>query len=106
MSDKKRESGFYWILEDNENEWEAAEYFSDTNVWNLTGSDLPYFDEDFLEIDERQIKREEDNPMLFIQKTLGVPKDRLGFNNGVSDLTKPMGHDMNKFQRNFYDSTT
>lgn len=51
-----RESGFYWVINDNEIGWEVAE-FTKHNNWLLTGSELTYIDGELKEIDERKISR-------------------------------------------------
>ena len=51
-----RERGFYWIIQDLDIGWEIA-YWS-TRCWNLTLSGYSYQDNNLIEIDEKQIKRE------------------------------------------------
>ena len=58
-----RESGFYWVK--FVDEWIVAEYRLPKYVqsllpwWEMTGNEESYEDEDFIEIDERRIEREE-----------------------------------------------
>jgi hypothetical protein len=52
-----RETGYYWIIESEEIGWELA-YYSSASCWNLIKSGHVIFDEDLIEIDEKQIKRE------------------------------------------------
>ena len=56
---EKRESGFYWVkVKGNPPEWWVGEYFDTTGVWCLCGLEGEFDDDNFLEIDERQIKRQ------------------------------------------------
>ena len=50
-----RERGFYWIIQDLDIGWEIA--YWNTKCWNLTLSGHSYQDNNLLEIDEKQIKR-------------------------------------------------
>lgn len=50
-----RESGFYWVRDDDESDWYVAEYYH--VKWLVCGVDLTYQDKDFSEIDERRIER-------------------------------------------------
>lgn len=93
MGNNRRTSGFYWVILSDGEDYQIAEYFEDSECWNLIGSEIPYYDNEFDEIDENEISR---------LKKITVD---CGFNLPVKDLTKPMGHDMNHFQRNFMDST-
>ena len=59
MSQKNRESGFYWV---NSGEtWEIAEWSigHGVGVWLVTGWDCPADDDSWKQIDERRITREE-----------------------------------------------
>ena len=56
---EKRESGFYWVkVAGRPPEWWVGEYFDTTGDWCLCGLGEEFNDSDFLEIDERQIKRQ------------------------------------------------
>jgi len=54
----KRESGDYWVQ--FEGEWYVAEYISSPkeSIWYLTSSDIALCEDEFSEIDERQIIRQ------------------------------------------------
>lgn len=56
MSQNKRESGFYWIIELNSNQWEVA-YYNTNGRWDLVGVPWPYKEEQLKEIDEQRIER-------------------------------------------------
>lgn len=52
-----RECGFYWVI------YSSSEYKGEIAYWNgryweLTGNENQFHDEEFLEIDEKQIRRE------------------------------------------------
>ena len=51
-----RECGFYWVRFHQEDKGEVA--YWNGMYWFITESENPYEDEDFSEIDEKQIKRE------------------------------------------------
>lgn len=54
-----REPGFYWVQSGwyyGEQVWKVARW--DGECWWLAGSELDYYHDDFLEIDERRIVRE------------------------------------------------
>ena len=53
-----RKSGCYWIKAFKDAYWEIAEYNNMFSVWTRIGGFNIYKDEDFDEIDEKQIKRE------------------------------------------------
>lgn len=50
-----RQSGYYWVK--HLNRWRIGYFDMNRNFWVMMGSDSPYFDQEFLEIDERQIVR-------------------------------------------------
>lgn len=77
------------------------DYTTKTYRYN-PGSEIPYYDNEFEEINETEIVKISKHPELLkhVVKHLEINEG------GVKNLTKPMGHDMNKFQRNFYDSNT
>lgn len=55
---EKRQSGYYWVkLPGNPPEWEIGKYFDRTDEWYLCGLRVWHSDEDFLEINEQQIKQ-------------------------------------------------
>ena len=55
----KRQSGFYWVkVAGRPPEWWVGEYSDTTGDWCLCGLGEEFNDSDFLEIDERQIKRQ------------------------------------------------
>ena len=51
-----RNRGFYWVIQDLGVDWEIA--YWNTKYWSLILSGYSYQDNNLLEIDERQIKRE------------------------------------------------
>lgn len=52
----ERASGFYWVrLEDG---WVIAQYDSEIKSWFRTGMDYYLIDEEFFEIDERRLERD------------------------------------------------
>ena len=51
-----REKGFYWVIQDPSIGYEIA-YWS-SKCWNLILSGYSYKDNNLIEIDEKQIKRE------------------------------------------------
>ena len=53
-----RGHGYYWVKILKNACWEVAEYNDIFNVWIRTGDFNNYKDENFDEIDEKQIKRE------------------------------------------------
>lgn len=54
-----REDGFYWIR--LLISWEIAYYSKSNNNWTIVGRMNRFNNSDFEEIDERQIKRDENN---------------------------------------------
>ena len=51
-----RETGWYWIrISEN---WEVGYYSSKLKRWIISGTQMLYIEEEFQEIDEKQIKRE------------------------------------------------
>ena len=60
----KRVTGFYWVctygpsgVKDKQEHWEPASWDLHAQYWLTIGEDVPAFDSDFDEIDERQICR-------------------------------------------------
>jgi len=52
----KRKSGFYWVKYIGGRKWRIAEWYANESYWTFCGNDDNYYDnEDFGEIDERQI---------------------------------------------------
>lgn len=113
---ENRKSGFYWVMFDNSSGWQVAQYYEHLKYWYITGSDINCYDSEFNEIDERQIIRQSETPVM-LERTFSMLESGANVNNpnlrdnqiilnsGVNDITKPMGHDMNPLQRNFMDST-
>ena len=51
-----RVCGYYWVLQDYEIGWEPA-YWNESH-WVLIGQNKDYFDDEFQEINEKQIEYE------------------------------------------------
>lgn len=58
LTQSTRKSGCYWIKVFKDSYWEIAEYNNIFGVWTRIGDFNIYNDENFDEIDEKQIKRE------------------------------------------------
>lgn len=104
----KRKSGFYWVLLNEDKGWEVAEYFEELEQWQLIGTNISYYDNEFDTIDERHVlKSEYKNDFLLLDKGVRLNNPLLRDNEvilsaDIKDLTRPMGL---QTPRNFYDST-
>lgn len=58
----KRESGWYWVLSNFENDWVIAYYDDYYFCWSLTGNPKYFSDISFKEIDETPITRKTNEP--------------------------------------------
>ena len=54
----KRETGYYWCIVGNASEWIIGHYSSIIKTWLFMGNNSMYYEEDFIEIDERPIIRQ------------------------------------------------
>lgn len=52
-----RKEGYYWVKETKHSDFEIARWWTKEGNWTMNYSEWERYDEDFSEIDERQICR-------------------------------------------------
>jgi len=58
----KRESGWYWVKFTSDDEYEIARWLNSRLAWQIIGSGLWFYDDDFIEINPKIIIPPQQSP--------------------------------------------
>lgn len=69
-----RKDGFYWVKRSKFAKWEVGEWENISKCWTITDCRLDFVDDDFLEIDENRIER---NEVIALQEQIKNLEDEI-----------------------------